>query len=142
MKLVIRRTAKGGMLGKGGLTVALQAELSPEERTLVREYELDKVVLTEAVAGQSIGGAGRAALGGLVKAASVGGALTGMGARAAKGALVQSMTVEELVGGKNVECKDIEEVVAAEAQGREAAAVLKALLGAAGKVGQEEVIEM
>ncbi len=142
MKLVILRTAKGDMLRKGGLTVALQAELSPEERTLVREYDLAKVVLTEAVAGQRIGGAGRAALGGLVKAASVGGALTGMGARAAKGALVQSMTVEELVGGKNVECKDIEELVAAEARGREAAAVLKALLGAAGKVGQEEVIEM
>ncbi len=108
----------------------------------MREYDLAKVVLTEAVAGQRIGGAGRAALGGLVKAASVGGALTGMGARAAIGALVQSMTVEELVGGKNVECKDIEELVAAEARGREAAAVLKALLGAAGKVGQEEVIEM
>ena len=53
-----------------------------------------------------------------------------------------SVSVDDLAGGKRIECKDILEMLAVEGQIREAAITFKQVLDAAAHFGGEEVIEI
>ena len=55
---------------------------------------------------------------------------------------VKAVSVNDLVNGKRIECKDIMEMLGAEEQIKEAARTFGAVLTAASQFGGEEIIEL
>ncbi len=152
MQLKLKRSQRaGGMLG-GKVLFALdaRAELSSEEQSLVRKYGLGKLVVYDSEArkkhteaaydhfddaahtpGYSMSSAGR----GLWSNAR------GL-ARAAMMALSLRVTIDSLIGGQHIECKDLDELLGAEGAIREACQNVKAYLETALTFdGREEVVE-
>lgn len=125
MKLLLRRDQKSGMLGVGKITFTLdvRAELSEEEKSHIKKYKLGETMLYER--DKIVGGSG----------------LLGIASRLALKMLNLSISVNDLANGKQVECKDIVEMLAVEEQIKEACETFKAVLTAAAHFGGEEVIE-
>ena len=125
MEMLLRRDQKSGMMGMGSVTFSLEvrARLTPEEQTNITRYKLGKTLLyTKA------------------EMADRGSGLLGLASRLAFKAMNISVTVDDLAGGKRIECKDILEMLAVEDQLREAAQTFKQVLEAAAHFGGEEVI--
>src|ERR1700688_2181937 len=93
MKLLLRRNQRSGMLGKVVFQLEVRADLSPEERNHIAKYKLGDTVLYE-----------RNTL------TDRGSGLLGLASRAAFRAMNISVSVNDLAGGKKVECKDIVEM--------------------------------
>lgn len=125
MKLLLRRDQKSGMLGVGKITFTLdvRAELTEEEKSHIKKYKLGETMLYER--DKIVGGSG----------------LLGIASRLALKMLNLSISVNDLANGKQVECKDIVEMLAVEEQIKEACETFKAVLTAAAHFGGEEVIE-
>lgn len=123
--MLLRRDQKSAMMGMGSVTFSLEvrARLTPEEQTNITRYKLGKTLL-------------------YTKAEMVdrGSGLLGLASRLAFKAMNISVTVDDLSGGKRIECKDILEMLAVEDQLREAAQTFKQVLEAAAHFGGEEVI--
>jgi hypothetical protein len=126
MKLLLRRDQKAAMLGMGSITFTLdaRAELTPDEREWVKKYKLGKTVLytKHELVGQGSG-------------------LLGLASLLAFKAMNIQVTVDDLVNGKHLECKDIVEMCAVEEQIKEASGTFKAVLATAAQFGGEEVLE-
>ena len=148
MQLKLRRSQRqGGMLG-GKVFFALDArvELSPDERALVSKYNLGglSVYDSEARKRQT-----EAALEGYGAAANTGAGLGRQLLGAARGAARQAMaalslrvTINSLMSGQHIECKDLDELLGAEEAIKQACESLKAYIMAAQTFdGREEVIE-
>ncbi len=137
MKLKLRRTQKTGMIGIGKVTFSLfaQTELTPEEAGYVKKYKMGKEVLYEKikVEGQGVISAVKGGLLGMAAGAAV-----GLAARA----LNITITADDLVNGKSVDCKDIVEMTAVEEQIKEACAMFKVILESAAHFEGEEIIEI
>ena len=127
MKLLLRRDQRSGMMGMGSMVFVLdvRAEIQPEERDHIARYKLGKTVLYSR--GEIV---------------DPGSGLLGLASRLAFKAMNISVTVDDLVGGKRVECKDIVEMLAVEEQIVEAAKTFKSILFAAAWFGGEEVVEL
>ena len=127
MKLLLRRNQKAGMMGMGGVTFSLEvrAELTAAERDNIGKYKLGKTELYSK--GQMT---------------DRGSGLLGLASRLAFKAMNISVSVDDLTGGKRIDCKDILEMLAVEDQIKEAAQTFKAVLEAAAYFGGEEVIEI
>lgn len=125
MKLLLRRDQRPGMLGKVIFSLAVRAELSPEERASIDKYKLGDTLLYEK---NTILAPGHGAL--------------GLATRLAHHATNISVSVYDLIGGKKVECKSIVEMLAIEEQIREAGETFIAVLRAAARFGGEEVLEL
>lgn len=125
MKLLLRRNQKSGMMGKTSFTLDVRAELSGDEQSHIAKYKLGKTVLYE-----------RASL------TDRGSGLLGVASRLAFKMMNLSISVDDLSDGKQVECKDIVEMLAVEDQIREACQTFKAVLTAAASFGGEEVFEI
>ncbi|OIR03581.1 hypothetical protein GALL_144400 [mine drainage metagenome] len=127
MKLLLRRDQKSGMRGVGKVTftLAVRAELSEEEKTNIKKYKLGETVLYE-----------RSTM------TDRGSGLLGLASRVAFKMMNLSISVNDLASGKQVDCKDIMEMLAVEEQIKEAARTFKAVLTAAAQFGGEEVIEL
>lgn len=125
MKLLLRRDQKSGMLGVGKITFVLgvRAELTEDEKANIKKYKLGETMLYER--DKIVGGSG----------------LLGLASRLALKMLNLSVSVNDLANGKQVECKDIVEMLAVEEQIKEACETFKAVLTAAAQFGGEEVIE-
>lgn len=125
MKLLLRREQKSGMLGVGKITFVLgvRAELTEDEKANIKKYKLGETMLYER--DKIVGGSG----------------LLGLASRLALKMLNLSVSVNDLTSGKQVECKDIVEMLAVEEQIKEACDTFKAVLTAAAQFGGEEVIE-
>ncbi|OHC69533.1 MAG: hypothetical protein A3H93_15500 [Rhodocyclales bacterium RIFCSPLOWO2_02_FULL_63_24] len=125
MKLLLRRDQKSGMLGVGKITFTLdvRAELTEEEKSHIKKYKLGETMLYER--DKIVGGSG----------------LLGLASRFALKMMNLSISVNDLTNGKQVECKDIVEMLAVEEQIKEACETFKAVLTAAAHFGGEEVIE-
>lgn len=125
MELLIRRDQRTGMMGRGNAIFVLEvrARLTPDEQESLARYKLGKTVL-------------------YTKAEIVdpGKGLLGLASRLAFRAMNISVTVDDLAGGKRIECKDILEMLAVEDQIKEAAVTFKQVLEAAAHFGGEEVI--
>lgn len=128
MKLLIRRGQRDGMLGMGKVVfeLAVRTELTDKERECIKKYKLGKEVLymkneMPIVDGQTFKGLGQLLV-----------------ARA----LNIIVTVNDLVDGKKLECKDILEMLAVEEQIRFAGKAFNAMLIAAANFGGEEVIDL
>jgi hypothetical protein len=146
MQLKLRRSQRsGGMMG-GKVIFALDArtDLSPEEKGLVSKYGLGKLVVYDSEARKKHG---EAAYGHFDEASS---SSTGRSLwRSARGlassammALSLRVTVDGLTSGQHIECKDLDELLGAEAAILNACKNLKAYLETAQTFdGREEVVE-
>jgi len=110
------------MMGNAVFSLEVRARLTQEEQTNVGRYKLGKTML-------------------YTKAELVdpGKGLLGLASRLAFKAMNISVTVDDLMGGKRIECRDIVEMLAVEDQIKEAAATFKQVLEAAAHFGGEEV---
>lgn len=127
MKLLLRREQQKSGLIRSTVTFAItvRAELSPEERSNIEKYQLGSSVLYT-----------RGEL------ADRGSGLMGLASRAAFHLMNISVTVNDLVQGKRIECKDIIEMLGVQEQLKEAATTFKAVLDAASHFGGDEVLEL
>lgn len=126
MKLLLRRNQKSGMMGMGSIVFSIdaRAELTPPEAENVKKYKMGKTMLYKKFDVE--GGRG----------------LLGLASRLAYKMLNIEITIDDLVGGKHVECKDIVEMIAVEEQIREACQNFKAVLDTAAHFGGEQIIEI
>ena len=115
------------MMGIGAPVFMLdvRADLSPQERKDIGTYKLGKTVLYSR--GELVGN---------------GSGLLGLASRLAFKAMNISVSVDDLAGGKRIECKDIVEMIAVEDQIKEAATTFKAVLQTAAHFGGEEVVQL
>jgi hypothetical protein len=125
MKVLLRRDQKAGMMGMGKISFILdvRAELTDTEQANIKKYKLGETMLYER--DKIVGGSG----------------LLGVASRFALKAMNISVSVDDLTKGKQVECKDIVEMLAVEEQLKEACQTFKAVLTAAAQFGGEEVLE-
>ena len=126
MKLMIRRNQKSGMLSSAiTFTLDARAELSPEETDAVKKYKMGKTMLYQKM-----------------ELKDSGSGLLGMASRFAFKMINLTVTVDELMNGRHIECKDIIEMRAVEEQIKEACENFKAILETARHFGGEEVFEI
>ena len=125
MKLLLRRDQKSGLIGKITFTLAVRAELTDEEKNNIKKYKLGDTMLYERA-----------------KMTDPGSGLIGVGWRLAFKMMNLTVSVDDLSGGKKIDCKDIVEMLAVEDQIKEAAQTFKNVLEAAASFGGEEVIEL
>ena len=127
MDLLLRRDQRAGMMGMGGVifTLDVRAELTEDEVSYISHYKLGKVQL------YSRG-----------EITDPGAGLLGLASRLAFKAMNISLSVNDLAGGKRIECKDILEMLAVEEQIKEAARTFRAILEAAATFGGEEVVQI
>ena len=125
MKLLLRSDQRSGMLGKVVFTLSVRADLSAAEKSNIAKYKLGETVLYEKNT-----------------LTDRGSGLIGLASRAAFRAMNVSVSVNDLAGGKKVECKDIVEMIAVIDQIKEAAQMFKAVLDTAANFGGEEVIDL
>jgi hypothetical protein len=123
MKLLLRRDQKSGMLGGVTFQLDVRANLSDEERANISKYKLGKTILY--TRGELV---------------DKGAGLIGLASRMAFKAMNISVSVDDLQGGKRIECKDIMEMLAVEEQIKEASQNFKLVLDAAAHFGGDEVI--
>jgi hypothetical protein len=123
MKLLLRRDQKQSMIGSPTFTLAVRAETTSEEKHAIEKYKLGKTVLYE-----------RNTL------ADKGSGLLGLASRMAFRMMNLSVSVNDLAGGKRIDCKDIVEMLAVEDQIKEASQTFKAVLMACASFGGEEVV--
>ena len=148
MHLKLRRSQRSGGLLGGKVIFALdaRADLSAEERSLVSKYALGKLVVYDSEARKKHADAAsdhfdtsQSMQVGVGK--QVWGLTRGI-VSAAIAALTLRITVDSLAQGQHIECKDLDELLGAEAAIREACTNLKAYLVTALTFdGREEVVE-
>jgi hypothetical protein len=126
MKLLIRRDQRPAMMGgKPVFSIQVRADITPPERASIDKYKLGKTLLYESHTIE--GGSG----------------LLGLAHRAAINATIRlSLTIDDLTGGKKIECKDIGEMIAIEEHIKQAAQEFKIVLETAAAFGGEEVLEL
>lgn len=125
MKLLLRRDQKTNILGKVIFTVSVRAELSDEEKTNIKKYKMGDISLYERS-----------------KIIDPGSGLVGLASRLAFKMINLTISVNDLEHGKQVECKDILEMLAVEEQIKEAAHTFRNVLEAATTFGGEEIIDI
>lgn len=125
MKLLLRRDQKTNMLGKVIFIVSVRAELSDEEKANTKKYKMGDILLYERS-----------------KIIDPGSGLVGLASRLAFKMINLTISVNDLEHGKQVECKDILEMLAVEEQIKEAAQNFRNVLSAATTFGGEEILEI
>ena len=153
MQLKLKRSQRSGGIMGGKVIFALdaRADLTADEQGLVKKYGLGKLVVYDSEARKKRQGAAYGhfenagsgplvATGGTV-ARSLWSNARGI-ASAAMMALSLRVTVDSLVAGQHIECKDLDELLGAEGAIRDACGNLKAYLETALTFdGREEVVE-
>ena len=123
MNLLLRRDQRSSLMGKVIFQLDVRAEITQEEWDSIQRYRLgDTVLYTKG------------------EIADRGSGLLGLASRMAFHAMNISVSVNDLVNGKRVECKDIVEMLAVEEQIKEAAVTFKNVLNAAIYFGGEEAV--
>ncbi|MBS1985525.1 MAG: hypothetical protein JST16_15270 [Bdellovibrionales bacterium] len=128
MKLLLRRGERSTTFGNPVYILEVRADLSSEERAGIDKYKFGKSLLYSRKGKPDID----------PRTASAG----QFGALLLHYATDMTVSVNDLVHGKRIECKDIMEMLAAEAQLREAATNFASVLRAASQFGGEEVVEL
>ena len=155
MQLKLKRSQKlGGLMGgKVIFILDARAEPSAEEAALIKKYALGKMNVYDSAArkkhqSNSAGHFDVASAGSLLAvpsamgiASSLWGNARGL-ASAAMSALSLSVTVDSLISGQHIECKDLDELLGAEAAISEACKNTKTYIDVASTFdGREEVVE-
>jgi hypothetical protein len=144
IQLKVRRSQKSSLMGKPTFVLDARADLTPEARGLISKYGLGALVIYDSKARQQ---RAEAAYGHFDEAtySSTGRSLwksaRGL-ASAAMMVLALRVTVNNLMSGQHIECKDLDELLGAEAAIIEACQNLKAYLETALTFdGREELHE-
>ena len=127
MQLLLRRTQKSGLTGKITFSLYAKVRLEEAETANIRKYKRGSEVLYEKVKIQAEGGSG--------------GDWALLGRALAARALNITVSINDLLDGKTVTCRDILEMRAAEEQIKEACGVFKEILESAAHFEGEEVID-
>ena len=125
MKLVIKREKKSGFSGKSKYGLYVRADISEEEKTLIKENSLGKTLV---VYHNKTGLSAFADF-------SFWSALWRM-------FFDTAMTVDTFVRGTTFKCKDVTELIRIEDEARGAALMLRTILEMAKTFGGEEVIDV
>lgn len=124
MQLLLRRNQKSGLLSTNIIfTLDARAELTHDESEATRKYKMGKTLLYTKMEMEDPGTG-----------------LLGLASRLTFKMMNISVTVDDLLGGKHIECKDIIEMRAVEEQIKEACQNFKLILETAAQFGGEEVI--
>lgn len=127
MKLLLRRDQRTSTFGNKVIFVLeMRAQLSDEERGYIEKYKFGKEMLYVRDEKPNVDP----------------NTIKGLGKLLIAHALNVSVSVNDLVNGKVIECKDILEMLSAEEQIREAARNFNSVLEAAAHFGGEEVIDL
>jgi hypothetical protein len=125
MDLLLRRSERASsVLGKPIYILEVRAGLSQQEMDWVQKYKFGPSILYARNARPNVDTA----------------TVSGIGLMLLHHALNMTVSVNDLVHGKRLECKDIVEMLAAEEQIKEAARMFATVLKAAAGFGGEEVI--
>jgi hypothetical protein len=137
MKLLLRRNQKSGVLGKVTFTLDVRVELSEEERAHIRKYKLADTILYQRDDQKD---APVEYHSNVWKALRM---LAGVVSSIFKYRLMNVIVlVKDLENGKHIEVKDVLEMLAVEAQLRQAAQTFKHILAAAAQFGGEEIVDI
>ncbi len=117
------------MTGKVTFTLDVRVALSDDMLALVKRYKMGKEVLYYK---EKVDTSGIERMGTMAQ----------LGRSIAARALNVKITIDDLVKGKHIECKDILEIRAAEEQIKDACAAFKEVLQTAAHFGGEEVIDL
>lgn len=126
MKLLLRRGERKGTFGKLVFALTVRADITPEEKALIEKHKFGPSILYSRK-GRPTGDPTT---------------LAGVGSILLHHALDMTVCVADLTYGRTIECKDIVEMLAAEASIREAAKTFAAILHAASQFEGEEVVEL
>lgn len=145
LKLTRSQRAAGMMGGKILFALDARAELSSEESELIRKYGLGKLVVYDSEARKKHNASAYGHFDDAAGGATVGRSLwknaRGL-ASAAMMALSLRVTVDSLVSGQHIECKELDELLGAQEAILDACKNLKAYLETALTFdGREEVVE-
>jgi len=143
--LKIRRTQRTGTFGKPTFVLDVRAELAPDDRDLITRYGLGDTVVYDSKArrarNEEVAGNLQAAASGSAGRATWQ-ALKGVTAMALA-AMTLRVTINSLLKGQQIACKELDELLAAEAAIVEACNNVKAYLTAAVTFdGREDVLEI
>lgn len=131
MQLLIRRNQKTGLMGGAKYSLYVRAQLSDEEKALVKKNNLAGEMLV-----YYDRDADKANLAGAMKDA---GGLAGAMLRKMRDT---ALTVAKLVEGAEIKCDNVGELLGMERETKEAALMLKNYLDVAATFGGEEVLDM
>ncbi|MBJ7533313.1 hypothetical protein JDN40_04220 [Rhodomicrobium vannielii ATCC 17100] len=136
MLLKIKRAQKSSMMGNALFSLDFKAEISEEERKLIDKYKLGRSVVYSSEAFQK----------NLANAGAIGqgvGFVKGVTSIASALLFNLKITINDLVDGRHLEMKDLDEMISAEQQIVQACNNLKAHLAAAKSFdGREVTIEI
>ena len=119
MRLILSRSQKSTITRKPKFVLKAFADLDDEEASNVKKYRMGNTMLFTNLADRGKG-------------------ILGAIARAIQGI---EITVDSLVFGKTIECKDILEMIGIEQEIQEACGYFKQMLDTAAQFGGDEVIE-
>ena len=137
MKLLLGRSQRSTGLMKGKIMFSLDArvDLTAEEAALIKKYGLGKEVIYNSERSKRFIESGQNAL-----AMSGAGALLKSGVNLALAKLSLNITVDSLMKGHHIECKDLDELLAAEEALMEACRNVKVYLDTAVTFDGREVV--
>ncbi|MHA6287130.1 hypothetical protein [Maricaulis sp. CAU 1757] len=104
MQLKIRRSQKTGLTGKVVFQLDVMAELTPDEKALVQQYKLGKELVYSSEAADRNAEMARA------------GSLKALGGMVLDRATKRRFTMNDLINGQHLECKDLGELTDTEEQ--------------------------
>jgi hypothetical protein len=138
MQLKLRRTQRSTMVtSKAVFMLDAQSILTEEEKHNVRKYNLGKLVIYNSERSRKLLEAGQAAAG----LGTLGGLARGF-TKLAMAKLSLNISINSLMDGHHIECKDLEELLGAEEAVKEACQLLRTYLDTAATFdGREEVVE-
>lgn len=135
MQLKLKRSQKSGLVGNVTFQLFFTVDLDAEEAAALEKYKFGKNVVYETPKGAAVSA-------GLKSAESLGGIGRGLAATIAAKAFNQILTVNDMVHGKEIACKDISEMIAAEEEIKEACVTLARILYICQHFEGEEVIDI
>ena len=135
MKLKLKRDQQSGITGKITFILEARAELTDQEAANIKKYKFGKDILYSK---EKIPTAG---LGDAITQGNIG-LMSGMTTTFLAKALNLTISINDLVKGKRIECKEITEMLGAEEQIKQACGLLKEILESAATFGGEEIIEI
>ncbi len=138
MKLKLRRSQKSGMTGNVTFKLFFIVDLDDEEAAALRKYKFGKLIVYETPKGAAASEGLRAA----AAVGSLGSMGRGLASTIAAKAFNQILSVNDMVDGKEIVCKDITEMIAAEEQIKDACVSLSRILHMCRHFGGEEIIDI
>jgi hypothetical protein len=143
MLLKIKRSQKSSLMGKAVFGLSFRADVSKEELALIDKYKLGRTMVYSSEAFQKNAAIASTMGQGESLKEQGAGLLVGMKSLASALLFNLKVTIDDLIHGKYLEMKDLQELLSAEEQIVQACQNLKAYLEAAqGFDGREVVVEI